>query len=156
MHAYYKLLLGKDSFQRTLQEDQIWDIYKYWEMETVLFEIIQLYGCKQKITKDLAADLYYLSLSLNQSAQASFCTNDAWNIKNLSDDEVLQYLDRFNLIIQIFWCSHDCNAYQSFFEKTLFCADEVSSRGETAIAGAAGIGKLKLWLYMDRILLLFN
>ena len=34
--------------KRTLQEDQIWDIYKYWEMETVLFEIIQLYGCKQK------------------------------------------------------------------------------------------------------------
>lgn len=122
MHAYYKLLLGKDSFQRTLQEDQIWDIYKYWEMETVLFEIIQLYGCKQKITKDLAADLYYLSLSLNQPAQASFCTNDAWNIKNLSDDEVLQYLDRFNLIMQIFWCSHDCNAYQSFFEKNpLLC-----------------------------------
>ena len=44
-----------------------------------------------------------------------------------------------------------------FFEKKpSFVADEVSSRGETAIAGAAGIGKLKLWLYMDRILLLFN
>ena len=55
------------------------------------------------INRELAADIYYTIRSMEIAFAADINPNDAWRIKNLTNNEIMFYHNRFFSVINFFW-----------------------------------------------------
>ena len=94
-------LWAENSFNYILNENSIWDIKKYWIMECLMIKFIE--NNDIYINRELAADIYYTIRSMEIAFAADINPNDAWRIKNLTNNEIMFYHNRFFSVINFFW-----------------------------------------------------
>lgn len=110
-------LWGDNSFAKELEEKLIWNEKKYWELEYYLIDLSKLLSNSDVISKDVSANLYFLGRFIEGSFLASINPNDVWTIKNLNEDELSYYYDRFYYLMRIVFGKVDYKKERYFFLK---------------------------------------
>ena len=98
-----EIFWGIDSFNYSLEEENLWDVEKYWKLEYFLIKLCANLEDEQVLHRELAANLYYLSFSINNLISSHKDTSDFYEMKNFNEDEADYCRDRLNHIMRILW-----------------------------------------------------
>jgi len=125
-------LWAENSFNYILNENSIWDIKKYWIMECLMIKFIE--NNDIYINRELAADIYYTIRSMEIAFAADINPNDAWRIKNLTNNEIMFYHNRFFSVINFFWSTKNIqNKIKIFSINKLYNKSNVSLKKQKKI-----------------------
>ena len=91
------------SFNYSLEEDNLWDVEKYWKLEYFLIKLCKALEGDHVLHRDLAANLYYLSFSINNLIGDHKDPLNGYEMKNFDEDEADYCRDRLNHIMRILW-----------------------------------------------------
>ena len=89
----------QESFYAKLTESGIWDRDEFWKLHRDLIGITSELMDSDSMERDFAADLVWLLSRINELYVAHFDKNDVFVISNLSDDEVRQFKERFDVAV---------------------------------------------------------
>ena len=98
-----EIFWGAESFNYYLEENGLWDVEKYWKLEYFLIKLCQSLEEDHILHRALAANLHYLSASINYLIGYHKDPSDVYEIKNFNEDEVEYCRDRLNHIMRILW-----------------------------------------------------
>ena len=98
-----EIFWGIDSFNYSLEEENLWDVEKYWKLEYFLIKLCANLEDEQVLHRELAANLYYLSFSINNLISSHKDTLDFYEMKNFNEDEADYCREQLNHIMRILW-----------------------------------------------------
>lgn len=112
---YNDFFWGEKSFSKSLEDNLIWDITKYWELELFLIKLIKNEFSYTSVDRNLSAELYFLGRFIDKCVHCTINPRDFWSIENISEEELLTYYDRFNHIMRVLWGKIKFNPDDYFF-----------------------------------------
>ena len=89
----------QESFYAKLTEGGIWDRDEFWKLHRDLGWITSELMDSDCMERDFATDLVWLLSRINELYVAHFDKNDVFQILNLSDDELRQFKERFDVAV---------------------------------------------------------
>ena len=87
------------SFVERLHEYSEWNIAAFWQLHKELTEMTLTYVSEDLVEKDIAARIVSLQKTVCTSFAAHFNKNDGFTIKNISTEELHEYMERFDMAI---------------------------------------------------------
>ena len=69
-NEYEEKFWSSTSFYYSLENDNIWDVGKYWDLEYFLIKLSKCLKDKDILDKSLARNIYYLGNSINNLVYA--------------------------------------------------------------------------------------
>lgn len=119
LNEYEEKFWGITSFYYSLENDDIWDVNKYWDLECLLIKLSKYLKDKDIVDKSLARNIYYLGNSINNLVYAHRSSVHAWTFKNYSEDDIDYCIDRFNHLMRVLWQagSYEYEESINFFEE---------------------------------------
>ena len=118
---------NSDSFHYYLENEDTWDVDKYWDLEYSLIKLSKHLNDKNMIEKNLARNICYLGNSINKLVCAHRSSTRAWtwtfDTYRYSEDDIDYCIDRFNHLMRVLWQAGSYNHEESinfFRENPLF------------------------------------
>ena len=118
---------NSDSFHYYLENEDTWDVDKYWDLEYSLIKLSKYLNDKNMIEKNLARNIYYLGNSISNLVCAHRNSTVAWtwtfDTYRYSEDDIDYCIDRFNHLMRVLWQAGSYNHEESinfFRENPLF------------------------------------
>lgn len=129
-NEYEEKFWSSTSFYYSLENDDIWDVGKYWDLEYFLIKLSKCLKDKDTVDKGLARNIYYLGNSINNLVYAHRSSAHAWTFKNYSEDDIDYCIDRFNHLMRVLWQAGSYKHEESinFFEENPLFKDANTKR----------------------------
>ncbi|MFA0814053.1 hypothetical protein [Microbulbifer epialgicus] len=87
------------SFTERLREYGEWNSNEFWKLHKELTELAGEFSSAESIPKVVAANIVSLQKSVCTSFAAHFNENDVFSIKDISDEQLHEYMERFDMVI---------------------------------------------------------
>lgn len=100
---YNEIFWGIESFNYSLEEENLWDVEKYWKLEYFLIKLCASLKDDEVLYRKLAADLYYLGHSINDLITNQMHPLERYILEGFNEDEAYECRDRFNHIMRMIW-----------------------------------------------------
>jgi len=88
------------SFTENLQESDQWNKEEFWKLHYALVQLAICLRDTKVIEKSLAGKICEIQQTVQSLISSHFDSNTEWEIKNISDDELYGFLERFDMAIQ--------------------------------------------------------
>ena len=118
-------LWNKQSFCYKLEDEWIWDINSYWELDLFIINTIKkdIYESNFK----LISDIHYVNITIQKYFFCHLNNNDVYSIENISDELIQEFYDRFSHLMRIFWKKIDYKEWELFFLENPLYFEYISS-----------------------------
>lgn len=98
-----EIFWGLNSFHYALEEQNVWDIGKYWQLEFFLIKLCKSLNGQETLSRKIAAELYFLGRSVNDLLEFYRDPACYTKLENYIEDEAEYCKDNFNHIMRILW-----------------------------------------------------
>jgi Immunity protein 41 len=87
------------SFSERLYEYCEWDINEFWKLHKTLIDLAIFLRDQDFVDKRLMLEILGIQQSVQNMFSAHFSKRDVCNIKNISEEELREFMERFNIAI---------------------------------------------------------
>lgn len=94
---------SEESFMAVFHKQNIWNDDEYFKLENFLYEESAKYSGQPNIPREIFWPVVHIFSYLLSSISCHFDTNDAFEMKNVSQDKLYQRRERLQLVFEGFF-----------------------------------------------------